>query len=610
METVFSLASYNATNKVSNAEWESSLSNNVILNDGDTLAVKTVYIDTRTLGSDNIIIEEDTPISIDYYYYYNNTETQNTIVISKPWNWGEGESQNNFEAGGRKMTNADGLPYLLVMYYFPYDYNARLYDKTKPMQWTPVVGTWSMYLRKGAYAKDYLAQLITKNMASVYPTNLDYFVELNMGLNNQNSFDQFVASMQTQNVEVLYFAEMQANRNFLIHPYVEQPEAGGLNMFINYSQPDGDTNFPSNIPSSQSTRVACAYVSILDYDKKYNLEQETTPAGKPPIQPMGHNYFGQYTTAICPYIDARGLKGAIDVTIPDFYTKGGGQLISCCAGASQISLLWDNQNNNIFSWDYIHTPIIVGGKQCVTMNAQAVGNAVEKDEELQGYQTWAMCDRQSGIIFSALYPTSFWNDTLGFQNITTNFSASTNPALNYQLTKTDYLGLTTSNYWGLNNMMTTYTINSGSFIYQFPATIRDQLYRQMNGQQTGIPPTTYVWESDVTNTLDASSPPVNPNDTGHFLLEIQGYTNSFFDEQNSYQVKSIVSNYYISPNSFATAPFPDSFIYIHSGDPMLIRQLKVRILSPKTKQPYPLLGPNSTVYMQLTQNITPEKIQE
>lgn len=604
METVLSLASYNSTNKVSNSEWESTLSQELIINDGDTLAVKTVYIDTRTLGSDNIIIEDDTNLSIDYYYYYNNTETTNTIVLSKKWDWNGNSAQNNFQ-GDLQMTNADGLPYLLVMYYHPYDYNSRIYDKTKPMQWTPVVGTWSMFLRKGAYAKDYLAQLITKNMASVYPTNLDYLVELNMGLNNQNSFDQFVASMQYVNGDFIYFAEMQANRSFLIQPYIEI--LNGTNLFLNYSQPDGIAPPVPLIPSYYSSRVPCAYVSLLNYDKKYNLQQ-TFSAG-PPYVNQNNNIFNQDTIAICPYINATSLTGAIPVEIPKSYVSGGAQYIACCAGASQISLLWNNQNNNIFSWDYIHTPIMVGGKQSVAMNAQPVGNS-QDTPELQGYQTWAMCDRQSGIMFSALYPSSFWSDTLGFLNITTNLSANANPALNYQLTKSDYLGLTTSNFWGLNNMMSTFTMNSGSYLYQFPTTIRDQLYRQLNGQRTAVPPTTYVWESDTTNTLDASSPPVNPNDTGHFLLEIQGYSNDFFDENNSYQVKSIISNYYISPNSFATAPFPDSFIYIHRGESISMSQMKVRILSPKTKQPYPLIGPNSTVYLQLTQNLTPEKVQQ
>ena len=607
METVFSLASYNSTNKVSNAEWTSALSNDVILNDGDTLSVKTVYIDTRTLGSDNIIIEEDTTISIDYYYYYNNTNTEGMTVRWRPFDWTSTESaQNDFSPyAGNFMSNPDGLPYILAVFWYPYNYNTREYDRTQPKRWTPAVATWSMVLKKGAYAKDYLAQLLTKNMASVYPENLDYYIELGAGFQGVG-ISEFIASFTHPNKETLTNPRYQGGRNFMIHPYfTAPPSVTYMAMFVTEGNLYGTTQDESNIPGFYSTLIPALYVSILNKDGVFNLQQGYLAVGTKGTNANGVGTFNSaMTIAICPYISAPQLVDKIALRVPTMFA-GGGQYLCASAGASQISLLWNNQNNNIFSWDYIHTPIIINAKESVMLVSNPLTTNIYTDE-LNYFSTTAFCDRQSGIFLAGLYPSTFWNDTLGFQNITYNF----NDGNQYQVSNQVYRAITTCNFWGLSYLMTTNFFSVQGFSYTFPATIRDELYRNLSGISTDFVTSMRVWESDTTNTLDASSPPVNPNDTGHFLLEIQGYTNSFFDERNSYQVKSIVSNYYISPNSFATAPFPDSFIYEHHGDSMLIRQLKVRILSPKTKQPFALLGPNSTVYLQLTQNITTEKIQQ
>jgi hypothetical protein len=606
METVFSLASYNATNKVSNAEWESSLSTDVILNDGDTLSVKSVYIDTRTLGSDNIIIEEDTPLSIDYYYYYNNTNAEGMTVKWKPFDWTSTSStQNDFSAfSSNLITNPDGLPYILAIFWYPYNYNTREYDRTQPKRWTPAVSTWSMLLKKGAYAKDYLAEVLTKNMTSVFPENLDYQIELGAGLQGAYIGD-FIASLYHPDNKTITNPRYQATRNFMINPYFTMPDSGTQEMFVTGGDLYGFSADSSNIPSPYSEKIPAVYVSILNKDGVFNLQQGYLPVTQTGININEISTFSaEKTIAIVPYITASDLMQNIALRIPTLF-NGGGQYLCASAGASEISLLWNNQNNNIFSWDYIHTPIIIGGKQSVMLGSNPLPTSIYTDQQ-QYYATTAFCDRQSGIMFAGLYPSTFWNDTLGFQNITYGF----NDGNGYQITRDSYRAITTSNYWGLSFLMTTTSFNVSGYVYQFPATIRDELYRNLDGTTDKFVASVKVWESDTTNTLDALSPPVNPNDTGHFLLEIQGYTNSFFDEKNSYQVKSIVSNYYISPNSFATSPFADSFLYIHHGDPMLISQLKVRILSPKTKQPYPLIGPNSTVYLQLGQQITAEKVQQ
>ena len=52
--SVVALCSYNSTAKLSNATWENKLSEPVVLNQGDSMFVKNVFIDTRTQPSGNI----------------------------------------------------------------------------------------------------------------------------------------------------------------------------------------------------------------------------------------------------------------------------------------------------------------------------------------------------------------------------------------------------------------------------------------------------------------------------------------------------------------------------------------------------------------------------
>jgi len=281
------------------------------------------------------------------------------------------------------------------------------------------------------------------------------------------------------------------------------------------------------------------------------------------------------------------------------------RLIAPMVGATEMSLIYNNQNNNIYSFDYIHTPILAGGNEVVMVSMQPTSN--------QGGDLFdvAMSDRQTGIIFNNLEPASFWRDILGFDTNALNgqFPKFGNNGSLPQLSWSQYQSITTGNYWGIS-MISPPTkmvpITLGSYQFSYPLSFRDYVYRLY---EDGIFDGTYTWDSNTTNMINAISPPVNPNDTGHFLIEINAYPTNFFDETDAYQVKSIISSYYITANSFATAPFPDSFVYIHHGEPLLIGALKLRILNPKTKKVLPV-GPNSTIYLQITQQLTQEKVQQ
>ena len=54
--SVVGLNCFNSTSKISNANWESTLQDEIIVNEGDSIFVKNAYIDTRNQTSQNVLI--------------------------------------------------------------------------------------------------------------------------------------------------------------------------------------------------------------------------------------------------------------------------------------------------------------------------------------------------------------------------------------------------------------------------------------------------------------------------------------------------------------------------------------------------------------------------
>ena len=70
---VVGLNAWNAKSKISNANFECHLNEQVTVNNGDSIFVKASYLDTRGTASNNIVLTKDTEISLEYYFYWIHT---------------------------------------------------------------------------------------------------------------------------------------------------------------------------------------------------------------------------------------------------------------------------------------------------------------------------------------------------------------------------------------------------------------------------------------------------------------------------------------------------------------------------------------------------------
>jgi hypothetical protein len=209
---------------------------------------------------------------------------------------------------------------------------------------------------------------------------------------------------------------------------------------------------------------------------------------------------------------------------------------------------------------------------------------------------------------------NFW-EMLGFdvKAICAELDASGNPIMSYR----DFMKKTTGGFSGTANIYNPeYNVRgNGEISY---ATYEDMnniggYYSQGNpenpfpeandfGFVLNFSPIYYSVQQ--TNAIYATTFPLNDSDCGHVLIELQAWSLPFINEVDYKEIKCIVSNYYVSQNSFLTAPNPESFQYYHIGPAMTISTIKVRILNPKTLQEYALIGPNSSIYVQFIKQPT------
>lgn len=98
-------------------------------------------------------------------------------------------------------------------------------------------------------------------------------------------------------------------------------------------------------------------------------------------------------------------------------------------------------------------------------------------------------------------------------------------------------------------------------------------------------------------------------DAGHFLISIEGYGGTYLlTDLDKLNVKSLVSSYYTGPNAFVSNSLADSALYEHLGSPMKIQNFKVRILSAYTGEEVENLGPNSSIYLEITKNLNKNNV--
>jgi hypothetical protein len=320
-----------------------------------------------------------------------------------------------------------------------------------------------------------------------------------------------------------------------------------------------------------------------------------------------------------------------------FYTPTGTRNISSpIVGSTEMSIVYNQENNGLFSFPYLHTPIYSKPDQNTTQTVESIAiyqntsyiktatnNIIPVPSSIQ-------CESQSGILFKSLKAkyvdgsgdATFFED-LGFDVDAITYNPN-NDNNSFQIPYDEFIAKTTRAFCGTANMIDSQSKNDFSEVSY--ASVYDS--RSLMG--FSLPTNKYInittgnatdikaygvsqnyqlynepiyFSVNSTDALNAVNTYTNLNDTGHVLLSIEGYNGVLINEETKLNVKSIISSYYSSAN-FITNPNNETIVYQHNSPVALdINNLKIVLIDPYTNKEILNIGPNSSVYLEISQLI-------
>ena len=248
-------------------------------------------------------------------------------------------------------------------------------------------------------------------------------------------------------------------------------------------------------------------------------------------------------------------------------------------GASQIELLY-NESDTRFYWNYIHFPYY-----------DAAGTTISTGYKADGSGTNFVVSAHGGAFFSDLSAFergsttvgyNFWDEKLGFdiptlcptvnhiENVTVG-ALVLESAPSVTLTLGESI---TSGFTGIDT-----AVKKGVTVYQEPTIPFDSAINLTNP----------IYAVRSVDELNLS--------TSHFILEVQGnFQNDFRTNDKIVRtVSSIISRYYGYENY--TSAEQASIQYVHKGEPVFIKSLRVRVLNPDLSDA--VLGEENHVYIEI-----------
>ncbi len=303
------------------------------------------------------------------------------------------------------------------------------------------------------------------------------------------------------------------------------------------------------------------------------------------VQPGGGNFM------VCIDPGALGRNAAANVfeplLTPPAGTTAGKPLL---VGADQVELSFSDSTQK-FLWNQIHmsvyddtgAPVIdYDSNGQVTKRAGGIfwthlgatdsnGNYFDFWESLLGFDLQKLYPSQGLNLIQTVY----WNPSGGDKNIgATSFSLVSGENVTEGLSTIGALVPTSKEA----------QTAAGGYFNPLSGTVQNPT----NGKNTGI--------EAATSTLQAAQR------FGYFLIEVNAkFLGKFVQkDQMKNNIRAIVGRYY-ELNSYTSGSQGDSLLYTHTGTPMFLESFKCRILD-SDQNLAPNLGPDNTIFLQIVKN--------
>lgn len=587
--SIVELSRYTSTNKISNSQWSNNLVSPITVKEGDNILIKQVFIENKLIDNNSIEITRDMTVNFQFVYY----------LIAHGLN----QYYVNFNAEPifnllENSNGIDGQPYMLVNQSPPeFPYSNQTFGK-------PVVEQFTITLQQNIYERPTLADLITRQMQQV-----------NTQTNNVFVGDELF----TTSGYIVPYYEGSTNppfKNFSV-PLSPPPSAQIASTlqkqlyFIDLSNYEG-------IETILGFKASLFY---LDVNKKPVFCKLVSMAN--PNNNYAYTYNDDIDEMLVPFMSVNPdtnlpiSGGSFSFTYNNI-TYNGTVYDAGLIGCQLPTLLYnDNQGNEKYSYQF-HTPLyqqnnIVVGSYIESPQPTTPPIDNNKVSYLQSY---------GGIMFVNIYeqetnypeevelinilgfnrnnliPVSDLPQVFKYNNnlITPN----TQPKFYFQYQ--NVLQYTTRGYFPLAGLSTNFTtkvnqiVEYGASAAEYTMTLPSSILITLG--QSGF---NFVQSQNMTSILANDFPIGSVNNAGHWLIELSAWTNDYVNENKLMMVKAIVGNYLYGGGSFSQTLGPDSLIYTHSGMPLQLAGIEIRILNPITKTPLGnyIIGPNSSIYLQV-----------
>lgn len=567
--------SQNRADKVfSNGDYRYKLKKELIMEEGDSLNLKACFLDTINISGNEINIDQDLTLNFNVGYYLNNWQTNSE------------NGDKTIETGGTQEATVDGEDYVACTIQDrggPAPPNLAQVTEIK-FRWDSRYNPSNFYwgLNKTAIFQYEDAAGNTQQFSCTIPKiefddhenfysfkNLNIVIRFPAGGNISDYFvltnEEYMKEKAAAEVYAIYTNPVN-NSNYIAVPYTTKYN---IDLPANSYSPDElaqylSTQLSQNIPTSASTSIVNS-----------PFLKTTKANGK------------TFTSDLPEVIFCKPSTGNII-----FYFNSSKVSNNYYVGTSQIQFNY-NSDFNKFEIDFLNMPFYDNSEIAVSYR-----NLVDYQGNTQ--PEFFVSRKNGGIFFTNLSAVikgttqsyDFWNGKMGFDlnkllvNITHDITGvksfprigTGSTIIMPLISLTDGINITGA-YSGLDSV-----VQKTSDFNRMPS-----------GSLTSSSSNQISITSDalVSNSIQTDS---------HYLIEVSGnFKNSYISNSQVFdKIISIVSKYY-GYGSY-TSSGEDNIIYVHKGEPVMLTDFKIRVLSPLTYDVAEDLQENNTVYLQLTKN--------
>ena len=554
--TIIELSRYTSDDKPYNGEWTNRLAKPITIEDGDYIMLKQAFLDTRQIDNNTILIDKEINWTFRFIY------------------WVQCHSLNQYIMNGQNRTPVelpDGLPYMFVDARPTSDQNANT------LRGKPVVESFVVNIPAGTYERPEFAEYVTRQLQGIQtPQNYTF---------DKNFFSRKI-TLPTYDLENNFtgfteYGTLDASSN-PITSFIKPVYYGVYN----------GTGEPGEVYQSMFYKnIYNGQPGYLEY--RQGMYYRMTNA-------LNYNY----TNNIATQLGNAAVTNTFVYEGTDFYIFDGTMI-----GASQMAFVYNQDGgNNRFSFQYMHTPLQTAGTGGVSevvgvCNMASQGNnlSTNRISYLNAYSGIMLVDTTTdGDTTAFLNQLGFTYDNLIPPDVSKVFALNNNcidspgTFVTFDYYKS-FLPYTTRNKLVTGDLITEKTASLGNYTM-----IANQSVYCQNPDNTGS--SFFMSDSQITDDIVAKDPPISSNtNAGHYLIELNNaHTTTYVNQDKFFSIKGIIGNYFLSGDSFTMSMGPDSLIYQHKGIAMTLSSIKVRILNPVTKGVNDNMGPNSTIYLQIT----------